>query len=88
MAKTQRYFENNKPEHYEEGPWVLCGPFEDGTYRVERLSTTAPCSTTPASDTCAEFQYRTVMAARGLDPFVRRSFDVLAPVVDQLNRRV
>jgi hypothetical protein len=44
MAKIQGYFENNKPEHYEEGPWILCGPFPDGTYRVERFLPGSPCS--------------------------------------------
>ncbi len=86
MAKTQRYFENNKLEHYEDGPWVLCGPFPDGTFRIERLNCNAPCSTFPSS-AGSEHQLKIALKGAGLH-WERGSFERLAPIVDMLNGKV
>lgn len=82
MAKLVGYFEDAKPEHYSEGPFVMVAML-DGTVRIEMENKDAKTSTRP-KDEYLEWAYE-VMG--GGPCTLRGEVDVISERVDTLNKR-
>lgn len=50
MAKVVEYYENNKPEHYTEGPFVVVNLPGNGGFRIEQFLDGHCCSILPSDD--------------------------------------
>ena len=79
MAKVQRYMENNNPEHYSEGPYVLIAHPMGLGFRIERYNPEAECATFDPRGSDIH-----LMQAYGLKPGWH-SMEKLSPIVDALN---
>ena len=85
MAKVVGYYENNKPEHYEEGNWVLVQmPGGNDDYRLECLNTCSPCSGFPLG--AASLYLYDLARQLFRMPVPRGPRQAIEPMADFLNR--
>jgi len=79
MAIRVRYFEDAKPEHYVEGPFVMVDLL--GSWRIEMRNDNAICSTVPKGD-----YWDWAQEATGTGTLKGRE-DLIESCVDALNKR-
>ena len=78
MAKVQKFYEDNKPDHYKEGPFVMC---ECNGYRIEVQNPLKTHSTIPGYEV---FEY----IVSSLGGYFKGDEDIISEKVDHLNKMV